>query len=170
VNMGLLPGFDFDYTRRLVALTYNDSGNFKDDWISLKTNPDSPCVFTQGLDRLELPIRHGEGKFYADEGIINKLLASNQIVIQYVTSSGSLANGCFPHNPNGSLRDIAGICDPSGRVFGLMPHPEGYNHWTNHPTWTLHKERLKRQGQNIPPDEVTPGIRIFQNAVAYLQT
>ena len=77
--------------------------------------------------------------------------------------------GEFPFNPNGSLRDIAGICDATGRIFGLMPHPEGYNHWTNHPDWMRRKEVLRRSGEQ-PPQGLTPGIQIFQNAVDYLRS
>jgi phosphoribosylformylglycinamidine synthase len=169
VNMGLLPGFALDYTKRQVALTYNDCGNFRDDWIPLKVNPKSPCVFTQGMDRLELPIRHGEGKFVTDDVALRKLSDDHQVVIQYATPNGDRAGGRFPYNPNGSLNDIAGICDPTGRVFGLMPHPEAYNHWTNHPNWTIKKEQIKRKGGTLAPADVTLGIRIFQNAVQFLQ-
>ena len=78
------------------------------------------------------------------------------------------AQGAFPENPNGSLLDIAGICDPTGRIFGLMPHPEGFNQWTNHPQWTRRHELVKR-GQTDPPPEFTPGIQMFKNAVDRFQ-
>ncbi len=168
VNLGLLPGFDGDYTRRCVALTSNDCGNFRDDWVHLAVSAQSPCVFTRGLDRLELPVRHGEGKFFADSQSIARLEAGGQVVLRYADESGRPAGGAFPANPNGSLGDIAGICDPSGRVFGLMPHPEAYNHWTNHPDWTRDKERRRRSGQPLPAG-LTPGVRVFENAVAYLR-
>jgi phosphoribosylformylglycinamidine synthase len=168
VNLGLLPGFDHDYTRRSVALTFNDCGNFRDDWIALKVNPASPCIFIRGLDQLELPVRHGEGKFYADETIIRRLIDDNQVAVQYTLPDGRPAECKFPFNPNGSVHDIAGICDPSGRIFGLMPHPEAFNHWTNHPGWTRTKEKIKRRGGAIDPGP-TIGIRIFQNAVEYVR-
>jgi len=164
VNMGLLPGLNHDYQARSVALTFNDCGNFRNDWVTLKINPASPCVFTRGLDRIELPVRHGEGKFYAPDSVTDRLVQNQQIAIRYAMPDGSPANGRFPHNPNGSLHDIAGICDPTGRIFGLMPHPEAFNHLTNHPDWTRKKELAKRGGErkeNAP----TLGIRIFQNAV-----
>ena len=167
-NLGLLPAIDSDYTKRSVALTNNDCGNFRDDWVNLAVNADSPCVFTQGLDRLELPIRHGEGKFYAGEEILQALTRNNQIVVQYAQSDGLPAQGAFPANPNGSIMDIAGICDPSGRIFGLMPHPEAFNQWTNHPDWTRQKEMVKR-GLAPSPDDTTPGIQMFKNAVDYFQ-
>ncbi len=168
VNLGLLPGLDLDYTRRSVALTYNDCGNFRDDWVDLKVNANSPCVFTRGLDQLQLPIRHGEGKFFAEPDIIERIADQQMIAVQYATADGRPAAGAFPDNPNGSLRDIAGICDPSGRIFGLMPHPEGFNQWCNHPLWSRKREMIKR-GQADPPPEITPGIRMFRNAVEYFR-
>lgn len=169
VNMGLLPGFDNNYTARSVALTFNDSGNFRDDWVYLKVNTASQCVFTKGLEKIELPVRHGEGKFYSDESTIKRLIQNNQIAIQYSLPDWSLANEKYPYNPNGSIIDIAGICDHSGRVFGLMPHPEGYNHSTNHPDWTRQKEISKRSGNKSYLSETTAGIRIFENAVKYIK-
>lgn len=172
VNMGLLPGIDrenrSDYKTRSVALTYNDCGNFRDDWVNLKVNRQSPCIFTQGMDFLELPIRHGEGKFYADDAVIQRLIENRQVVIQYALPDGSPANRTFPANPNGSVYDIAGICDPTGRIFGLMPHPEAFHHWTNHPDWTRRKEIGKRQGKQTDSG-ITAGIRLFKNAVDFVQ-
>ena len=168
VNIGLLPGIDSDYTRRRVALTSNDCGNFRDDWVHLTVDPDTRCVFTQGLDRLELPVRHGEGKFVTDAITYQQLRVGGQIVMRYATAGGQPANQSFPSNPNGSMDDIAGICDSTGRVFGLMPHPEAYNHWTNHPQWTRLKETIKRE-KNNKPHGLTPGIRILKNAVDYFK-
>ncbi len=169
VNLGLLPGFNQDYTQRSVALTINDCGNFRNQWVYLKSNPACPCVFTRGIDRAEFPVRHGEGKFYADEDTLARLLDTNQIVLQYAMPDANLAEGRFPCNPNGSLLDIAGICDPTGRIFGLMPHPEAYNHWTNHPDWTRIKEVAKRQDRIL--DSAPPvGIQMMQNAVDYIRT
>jgi len=167
VNLGLLPGFDSDYQTRSVALTFNDCGNFRDDWVRLKINPASPCIFTRGLEILELPIRHGEGKFYAEQSVIDRLISHNQVVAQYATPDDEPADQTFPYNPNGSLWDIAGICDSTGRIFGLMPHPEAFNHWTNHPDWTRHKENMKRRKTENLSDLET-GIRIFQNAVKFV--
>ena len=168
VNLGLLPGFAGDYKTRSIALTFNDCGNFRDDWVSLKVNPSSPCVFTKGFDFLELPIRHGEGKFYSGKAVIERLFENNQVVIQYALPDGNPAEGKFPFNPNGSINDIAGICDPTGRIFGLMPHPEAFNHWTNHPDWTRYKEIMKRGGKK-PDSNLTTGIRIFKNGVDFIE-
>ncbi len=148
VNLGLLPAIGKNFWERRVALTYNDSGNFIDTWVRLKVNQASPCVFTKGISSIELPIRHGEGKFYAPDDVIDDMIQNEQIVFQY------------EENPNGSLNDIAGICDPTGRILGLMPHPEAFNHATNHPDWT-------RQGKTgLDKGE---GIKIFENAVAYIK-
>lgn len=167
VNIGLLPGFNGDYSKRSVALTFNDCGNFRDDWVWLKVNSASSCIFTKGVQQLEFPIRHGEGKFYTDQKTLQELLQGNQVVLKYATPNGKPAEGQFPYNPNGSLADIAGICDPTGRVFGLMPHPEAFNHWTNHPDWPRIKEEKKRKGE-APDTGLTEGVRIFQNAVEYM--
>jgi phosphoribosylformylglycinamidine synthase len=168
VNLGLLPGFDGDYQNRSIALTYNDCGNFRDDWVHLKIDPQSPCIFTRGMAALDLPVRHGEGKIYAAPDVIDRLMQARQVVMQYADDEGNPAEGLFPHNPNGSLMDIAGVCDSTGRVFGLMPHPEAFNHWTNHPHWTREADVRRRRGQSAIPEESTPGIRIFENAVEFV--
>jgi len=168
VNLGLVPGFDTRYTERRVAVTYNDSGNFIDTWVNLSVNRESPCVFTRGISSLELPVRHGEGKFYAAKENIDRLFKNNQVVMQYADHDGRRAQGRWPLNPNGSLEDIAGICDPTGRIFGLMPHPEAFNHFTNHPEWTRRRETIIRQGNTTIPEE-GEGIKIFRNAVDYIR-
>lgn len=168
VNLGLLPGFDGDYRSRKIALTYNDSGNFVDTWVRLKIKEDTVCIFTKGISSIELPVRHGEGKFYAEKGIIDRLIKKNQVVIQYADKEGNPAQGRWPFDPNGSLYDIAGICDSTGRIFGLMPHPEAYNHFTNHPDWALKREELARRGKTIEKEE-GEGVAIFRNAVGYVR-
>ena len=167
VNLGLLPCYEDKYRERRIALTYNDSGNFMDAWVNLKVNHESPCVFTKGLFNLELPVRHGEGKLYAEAEDIDRLFKNNQVVLQYADRKGEEAHGQWPLNPNGSLRDIAGVCDFSGRIFGIMPHPEAFNHFTNHPGWTRKKEAFMRQGKAIISEE-GDGVTIFRNAVEYI--
>jgi phosphoribosylformylglycinamidine synthase len=129
-------------------------------------------VFTNGaniIDTIDLPVRHGEGKFYTDESLLNQLQENNQVVFQYSKTADQLAGGEYPYNPNGSLMDIAGICDPTGRIFGLMPHPEAYNHYTNHPDWPKRVQELKRAGQNLANEE-GEGVKIFRNAVEYVRS
>ena len=166
-NLGLLPAFAGDYRSRRVALIGNDCGSFRDQWVHLKVETNSPCVFTRGMKNMELPVRHGEGKFYAEASVIKTLEENNQVVIRYADGEGRRADGRFPENPNGSLKDIAGICDSTGRVFGMMPHPEAFNHWTNHPDWTRLKERYRRCGEPYPQEGY--GIKIFRNAVEYFK-
>ncbi len=168
VNVGLLPGLDQNYTSRSVALTYNDSGNFRDDWVTMAVDTDSPCVFTKGIDVLDLPIRHGEGKFYAEDDVLRRLGKGRQIALRYALADGTLAKGKFPENPNGSVDDIAGICDPTGRIFGLMPHPESAVHFSNHPQWTRIKEEKKRKGQD-PDFGMPPGLKMIKNGVDYVR-
>ncbi|HAA04402.1 MAG TPA: phosphoribosylformylglycinamidine synthase [Syntrophobacteraceae bacterium] len=167
VNLGLLPLFEADQLRREVALIHNDCGGFRDQWVHLAINPASPCIFTRGLESTELPIRHGEGKFYAEDEVLMRLVDQGQIVLRYADREGQPAQGAFPTNPNGSILDIAGICDPSGRIFGLMPHPEAFNHWTNHPDWTYLREQTRRAGESCPTEGA--GIQLFRNAVEFLQ-
>ena len=168
VNLGLLPGLDGPELTRAVALIANQCGNFRDQWVRLQVNPDSPCVFTRGIVQAELPVRHGEGQFYAEPDTLSRMQAGNQIVLRYALPDGSPAEGRFPHNPNGSVSDIAGICDPTGRVLGLMPHPEAYHDPTHHPDWTRTREAARRSG--LPFGEgPTVGTRFFVNAVDFLR-
>ena len=151
VKMGLLP--EPDFTQR-VSLIANDSGHFEDRWVLLRGNVSSPCVFTKGVDYILVPVRHGEGKFITrDDAVLKELRANNGIVFQYVDEKGTLAG--YPHNPNGSVENIAGICDKSGRLFGMMPHPEAFNIVEKCPYWIRGsvKEPL--------------GLRLFKNAVDY---
>ena len=142
-----------------MTLTFNDSGRFEDRWVHLKVNEDSPCVFTKGIERVYLPIRHGEGKFLtADESVTDQLKKRGMICLQYTDDTGQEATLEYPLNPNGSVAGVAGICDETGRVFGLMPHPEAFHHRTNHPRWT--REELPEQGQ---------GVAFFKNAVEYIR-
>ncbi len=156
VKAGLLPLFDGEFTQE-VTLTHNDSGRFEDRWVNLVNEAGSKCVWLKDIDQIEMPIRHGEGKFVVkDESVMQKLQDNGQIALRYATPGGTPAQGRFPMNPNGSILDIAGISDPSGRVFGLMPHPEAYLERTNHPQWT----RL-----DLP--EEGAGLKLFNNAVDY---
>lgn len=159
VKLGMLPGFDGRYDRQTVTLTYNDSGRFEDRWVHLHVKKGSPCVFTRGLERLYLPVRHGEGKFVPkDEETRRRLHEEGLVVLTYDDGKGNPATGAYPANPNGSVDAIAGICDATGRIFGLMPHPEAYLHRTNHPRWT--REDLPEEGE---------GLALFRNAARFLR-
>jgi len=152
VKMGLLPGLDGKF-KQTVTLTLNDSGKFEDRWVYLKRDPHTKCIFAQGIESLYLPVRHGEGKFMTDtDETLEQLRANGQVVFRYCGPDGGRPT--YPFNPNGSVDDIAGICDPTGRVFGMMPHPEAYLYRENHPRWT--REQLPSEGL---------GRRVFMNAV-----
>jgi phosphoribosylformylglycinamidine synthase I len=160
VKLGFLPAFEKKYTQQTVTLTSNDSGKFEDRWVWLKANPESPCIYTKGVDKLYLPVRHGEGKFVSrDDETLRLLSAQHQVVFQYIKPDTREPTMDYPDNPNGSLDAIAGICDPTGRLFGLMPHPEAYVHKTNHPRWTREPD-LPEEGM---------GCILFRNAYEYIR-
>ena len=156
VKLGILPAFERNYKKQVTTLTFNDSGRFEDRWVYLKINPKSRCIFTKNIDMLYLPVRHGEGKFVAKEIFLQKLNKNNQVALWYVDEKGDLSD--YPWNPNGSLENIAGICDGTGRIFGLMPHPEAYLYKTNNPRWT--REKLSEEGM---------GVKVFRNAVDFIK-
>ena len=177
VKAGLLPMFD-GQKEQAVTLTYNDSQRFECRWARLKAVGGNSCAWTKGVDTIELPVAHGEGRFYAVPDTLRRLCDKGQVVYQYVDQDGNPAMK-FPENPNGSLEAIAGICDTTGRIFGLMPHPERYNTPGNHPLASLQRilersyvdkdnpaiaERLRLAG-SLPKEGA--GLQIFRNGVNY---
>lgn len=172
VKLGVLPGLPDERDdgqkgksgtgrfRRQVSLGHNVSARFEDRWVSLAPNLQSPCVFTRGLapgDILPMPVRHGEGRLVTrDAATLQRLVEANLVALSYVEPESGLATESYPANPNGSPLGIAGITDPTGRILGLMPHPEAFNHPANHPGWTRAEKAI-------------PGTVIFKNAVDYLR-
>ncbi|MBD3375071.1 phosphoribosylformylglycinamidine synthase I [candidate division KSB1 bacterium] len=156
VKAGLLPRVNLA-DRQTVTLTFNDSGKFEDRWVHLQVN-ESPCVFTRQITpQVYFPVAHAEGKFVVEStSTLEQLNQSNQIVFQYTMPNGE--KPVYPFNPNGSTADIAGICDQSGRVLGLMPHPERHIDPTNHPQWT--RLGLAPEGD---------GVALFRNALNYFE-
>ncbi len=159
VRTGLLPGTEngsSEITQR-ATLAMNTSAKFECRWVELNTQQ-SPCVFTKGIKpHLYLPVAHAEGRFTAPSDVLEELESNNQIVFRYGRTQQSLPDKTeYPHNPNGSDANIAGICDVTGRIFGLMPHPERFLTKYNHPRWT--RENLPEEGD---------GLTIFKNAVDY---
>ncbi|RQD65358.1 MAG: phosphoribosylformylglycinamidine synthase subunit PurQ [Desulfonatronovibrio sp. MSAO_Bac4] len=137
VKLGLIPGADNKTFERQVSLSHNDSARFEDRWVYLKTNPKSPCVFTRHIDFMYIPVRHGEGKLETTNADMLTTLDQQQLIaLQYIDPHTKKPTQEYPLNPNGSPLAIAGLTDPSGRILGLMPHPEAFNHPTNHPAWT----------------------------------
>jgi phosphoribosylformylglycinamidine synthase len=139
-----------------ATLGNNDSGKFEDRWIRLKVSS-LKSEFLKEEEYIELPIAHGEGKFLpSDAESMKRWEQGGQLVLKYVDAEGREAG--YPWNPNGSTSSVAGICDPTGRVLGLMPHPERFQDATNHPQWT-------RRGGDVRPD----GLKFFQNAFEYVK-
>jgi phosphoribosylformylglycinamidine synthase len=152
VKAGLLPQPD-DASQKLT-LANNDSSRFECRWVYLSVDKKSPCVFTRGIDALYLPIAHGEGKVVAEP----KALRGLNVVLRYADGEGNI-RADYPYNPNGSVDNIAGICDSSGRIFALMPHPERFLRWTQHPRWMREANR-----------EWGDGFGIFRNAVEWVKS
>jgi phosphoribosylformylglycinamidine (FGAM) synthase-like amidotransferase family enzyme len=160
VKMGMLPGFDGEYLQQTATLTHNDCGRFQDRWTYLKVDPLSPSIFTRGIDKgIYLPVRHGEGKFLCDSAATMARIESGHLaVLKYSDADYTGATMEFPANPNGSTDAIASLCDPTGRLMGLMPHPEAYVHYTQHPRWT--RENLPEEGE---------GLALYKNAAEYVR-
>ena len=143
--------------RPAATLTWNDAGHFIDRWVHLEVKSEH-CVFLRDVQSMYLPIAHAEGKFVAvDDALLDQWETAGQLAIAYC--SGDTSSERSPANPNGSQRNVAGVCDVTGRVFGLMPHPERFVQRTHHPQWTRHDENL-----------TADGLAIFRNAVEYFAT
>jgi len=158
-KMGILPGDDLPTPthQKDVTITYNDSNKFEDRWVYLAPLTNK-CVFIDPNRQIYLPIAHGEGKVVTkDVETLQQLIDDDRIAFKYVDENGN--EGPYPINPNGSTASIAGFTDKTGRVLGLMPHPERHIHPTHHPRWT----RINNNEKN--PD----GMTIFNNAVKYIQ-
>ena len=157
VKSGILPGESSPNGGRSegATLTFNAQGHFECRWVTLKPLSEN-CIWTKGLDELiECPVAHGEGNFQMSELFpLSSFLDNDQVALIYTYPNGSPANGEYPINPNGSLLDIAGICNPQGNVLGLMPHPENHIHPHQHPQWT--------RGVNHHS-----GLTLFKNGVKY---
>jgi phosphoribosylformylglycinamidine synthase subunit PurQ / glutaminase len=161
VKAGLLPGAEPErggQPRQSVTLTHNGSGHYECRWVRLIANPQSSCIFTQGIEEpFSLPVGHGEGRLVAADETLDHLAARNQIAVQYADEQGHPAT-TYPHNPNGSARAIAGICNQGGNVFGLMPHPDRAYLPQLHPDW-LRGKRARQVGD---------GLAIFRNMIGYV--
>ena len=176
VKTGLLPGPDQgaspDFIQR-GSLTLNDSGRYEDRWVTLEFDPESPCIWTKGMSRIECPVRHGEGKYVMPTAEdLDRLSSNHQLTVRYVDPTTPVGSGLsdeplsYPLSPNGSMRNIAGICDSTGLVFGLMPHPEAiYARWL-HPTHT--RQDGDTHGPSLDGGEGA-GLQLFRNAVEYVQ-
>lgn len=150
VRAGLLP---IPFGGQRISLLPNASGRFECRWVHLRISPDNPCVFTRGLGQLDLPVAHGEGRLYVPESAVSQMVP----VLQYARTDGG--DPVYPDDPNGSFGHVAGLCDPSGRILGLMPHPERFVRMSQHPRWTA-------VGDAARPGD---GLAFFENAVDYVR-
>ncbi len=158
VKMGLLPNTGGNFVQE-ATLTFNDSGKFEDRWVTCKVLKDNPTPFLNGIDTIDMPVRHGEGKLILRDDAVRQAVINQKLnVLAYADKEGHMTDQ-YPFNPNGSELNCAGLCDSSGQVFGLMPHPEAYLTAYNHPDWNRRKktEHLK--------DEKGEGLKIFENIV-----
>ena len=156
VKAGILPGDNSSGKQETVTITYNDSGKFEDRWVYLAPQTEK-CIFIESGRQIYLPVAHGEGKVVTkDTDTLEKLKADGHVAFKYVDKNGK--EGDYPINPNGSVDSIAGLTDTTGRVLGLMPHPERHVRPTQHPHWS----RLKNK-------QDSDGMTMFDNAVKYIQ-
>ncbi len=160
VATGLLPQGARPGMKPTASLTYNNSRQFEARWVDMKVSS-SKSVFLKGIERIAMPSAHGEGRFLtatADE--LAGLVHENQVVLQYVNPLTGDPTETYPDNPNGSPMGVAGVCDPTGRILGLMPHPERFVSPLHHPRWS----RFPKNAQPSPD-----GLKLFQNAVSFLK-
>jgi len=165
VNIGIIPALKGFTGEAEAALEHNRTFRYQCRWVELSIENESASVFTRGIKRLHIPVAHGEGNFFAHDAVLQLIEDSHLVTMRYTKPDGERARGEFPYNPNGSMNDIASICDPTGRIMGMMPHPERGMFFTQRDDWTYIRERLSREGGEIP--EVSDGLRIFKNAVEY---
>jgi phosphoribosylformylglycinamidine synthase len=158
VKAGILPNLAGDFKTIEATLTLNDSNKFEDRWVYLKS-PATRCIWTKGMDGvIALPVAHGEGKFVPEnKAVLNRLKKDGLIAVTYCSETGKKAE--YPQNPNGAVGAIAGICDPTGRIFGLMPHPERHLSAFQHPEWTR-KASIRKGAEG-------DGFKIFKNGVDF---
>jgi phosphoribosylformylglycinamidine synthase I len=167
VETGLLPGFDGASEYPEAALATNIPIGYRCRWVYLKHENSGKCIFTGKIPKgkiLRIPVAHGEGRFMfleeEEKDCLQKLIDNDQLVFRYCNEAGMPAEGSYPLNPNGSFYDIAGICNPEGTVFGLMPHPERAYYGWQLPDWT----RMEN------PPEYGDGKLILESVIEYMTT
>ncbi|WP_081867476.1 phosphoribosylformylglycinamidine synthase subunit PurQ [Hymenobacter sp. IS2118] len=161
VKLGLLPNLGGNVVPE-VTLTHNASGRYEDRWVTLRVNPASRTPFLTGIDRLEVPVRHGEGRLVIPDAATRAAIeAAGLNCLSYIDANGA-GTSEYPLNPNGADLNCAGLTDPTGQVFGLMPHPEAFLSAYNHPDWA------RRRRLNPDASEEGAGLQIFKNIVAHI--
>ncbi|MBI2617237.1 phosphoribosylformylglycinamidine synthase subunit PurQ [Candidatus Gottesmanbacteria bacterium] len=164
-NLGLLPALDGRFGKREIALLLNKNARYTVRWVDLKVTNDS--LWLRGITTLSLPIAHGEGKFFASREVLKKLEKKKRIALRYFRGTICTAID-LSDNPNGSVENIAAVTDPTGKIFGLMPHPDRALYSFQHPLWHRQKEELLRRKVKLP--KFGDGYFIFQNAVKYFSS
>ncbi len=166
VEAGLLPGFEGVSPYPEAALATNHPPGYNCRWVYVKHESNGKCIFTREIPKrkvLRMPVAHSEGRFIfekeREKRCLRRLYENDQLVFRYCRKNGEYAEGKLPTNPNGSFHDIAGICNPQGTVFGLMPHPERAFHWWQQPDWTRREVA----------SDYSDGKLIFENLVRYLE-
>ncbi len=167
VRLGIIPAIGEEYGSQQVTLAPNREGYFIDRWVGLIVEEGTPNIFTRGMGILRLPVRHGEGRFLSKSKDILNILESNHHVALRYCDHELKPTDAFPSNPNGSENAIAGICDTTGRIFGLMPHPEAAVSRYHYPDWPKLKQDAIRQV--LPFEEKGDGYFLFKNAYEYVQ-
>src|SRR5574341_518003 len=162
VNFGLLPGLDGKYDLTTAALMHNDFPRYQCRWVDLEIKSNSPWL--KDINGLMVPIAHGEGRFYAPEETLARIKEKNLVAARYVRGA-ICEHQSLPANPNGSIDDIAAVSDESGRILGMMPHPELAIKFTQLPHWTYVWSLMRRSGEKMP--EEGPGMQVFRNAVEH---
>jgi phosphoribosylformylglycinamidine synthase len=162
VQLGLLPDIKEDYTPE-TSLEKNDSGKYEDRWVYCKVNQKVNSPFLNGIDLIALPVRHGEGKLVInDSKTQNSIIEHQLIALQYATANGEITKE-YPLNPNGADLNIAGLVNKTGQILGLMPHPEAFLSFYNHPDWS----NLQKNGQEINRENT--GQKLFDNIVQFIE-
>src|SRR5258708_5871771 len=162
--LGLLPAVEGKFGQREMALMNNESARYSDRWVDLKVENDS--VWLKNFSGFPVAIAHGEGRFFLSAANLAKLKKNNQVALRYEIGEITTYQN-LPANPNGAIDNVAGVTDKSGRILGLMPHPERAMFFTQLPNWPLLKEQLKRVKKPIPTEG--PGLQIFKNGVNYFK-
>jgi len=166
VEAGLLPGFEGMSPYPEASLATNIPPGYNCRWVYLKHENHGKCLFTSKIPRgkvLRVPVAHSEGRFIftkeKEQFLLERLYENGQLVFRYCNKDGEYADGQYPANPNGSLHDIAGVCNPEGTIFGLMPHPERAFYWWQQPDWT----------KQMQMPQYGDGELIFESLVIYLE-
>jgi phosphoribosylformylglycinamidine synthase subunit PurQ / glutaminase len=163
-NLGLIPGLNGEYGERKIGMMHNVKARLECRWVDIKVQSEK-CIWTRDIDIVRCPVANGEGRFFMEDDVLAAVKDGDQVAFRYVKPDGSAADGEYPVNPSGSIDDIAAVCDPTGKIMGVMPHAERNLSFYNQNDWTLLKEIARREGKELP--EEGSGLKLFANGVKY---